>query len=123
VTEYALMAARLAKIRYENTLSEVDMLLWPGNANPDALEALDGCKVKYGVALSRIASVADQLSACDFAYARQFYIDAEVAVRSCQDWLLQLPNPYHSWPLFTKVSDDHELTMVAYLLGAIFLGR
>jgi len=96
---------------------------WPGNANPDALEALDSCKVKYGVALSRIASVADQLSACDFAYARQFYIDAEVAVRTCQDELQTLPNPYHSWPLFAKVSGDHELTMVAYLLGAIFLGR
>jgi len=43
-------------------------------------------------------------------------------VRSCQDGLLRLPNQYQSWPLFKKVSDDHELTIVAYLLGANFLG-
>ena len=34
-----------------------------------------------------------------------------------------LPNQYQSWPLFAKVSKDHELTIVAYLLGAIIVGR
>jgi NADH:ubiquinone reductase (non-electrogenic) len=123
VTVYALIATRLAKLRYENTLSEVDTLLRPGNAPAESRAALDNCKVKYGSARRLMAGVSDQMFACDFSLARQEYIDAEVGVRSCQDGLLRLPNQYQSWPLFKKVSDDHELTMVAYLLGAIFLGR
>lgn len=34
VTVYALVATRLAKLRYENTLGEVDTMLWPRNAPP-----------------------------------------------------------------------------------------
>jgi pectinesterase inhibitor-like protein len=123
VTVYALVATRLAKLRYENTLGEVDTMLWPRNAPADARAALDNCKYKYSVALGRMDAVSDEIFACDFSHARQEYVDAEVAVRSCQDGLLRLPNQYHSWPLFAKVSADYDLTMVAYLLGAIFLGR
>ncbi|CAD6266226.1 unnamed protein product [Miscanthus lutarioriparius] len=119
VTVYALIATKLAKSRYEETLAELDSMLGAGNLPGAERLAIDSCKENYSAALSKMAGVVDHMSACDFSLASKEYIDAEAGVRSCQEGL----QPYQFLPLFAKVSADHDLTLVAYLLGAIIVGR
>ncbi|KAG0522446.1 hypothetical protein BDA96_07G037800 [Sorghum bicolor] len=119
VTVFALVATRLAKSAYEDTLSALDQMLGPGNLPGAERLAIDNCKETYSTALSKMAGVVDHMSACDFSLASKEYIDAEAGVRSCLEGL----QPYQFLPLFGKVSADHDLTLVAYLLGAIIVGR
>jgi pectinesterase inhibitor-like protein len=119
VTVYALIATRLAKSSYEETLAELDSMLGAGNLPGAERLAIDNCKEKYSAALSKMAGVVDHMPACDFSLASKEYIDAEAGVRSCQEGL----QPYQFLPLFAKVSTEHDLTLVAYLLGAIIVGR
>ncbi|CAO2199965.1 unnamed protein product [Urochloa humidicola] len=118
VTVYALLASRLAKLRYTDTVSKMDQMLG-GELPAGEAAALEHCKEKYVEAGSLMAAVADQLFACDMSRVRQEYIDAEVAVGSCQDGLWA----YRGLPVSDMVSADFDLTMVAYLLGAIIVGR
>ncbi|CAO2164453.1 unnamed protein product [Urochloa humidicola] len=122
VTVYALLASRLAKLRYTDTVSKMDQMLGGdagGKLPAGQAAALEHCKEKYSEAGSLMAAVADQLFACDMSRVRQEYIDTEVAVGSCQDGLWA----YRGLPVSDMVSADFDLTMVAYLLGAIIVGR
>ena len=119
VTVYALTATTVARSRYQETLTELDQMLAPGNLPGAERLAIDNCKEQYSAAVSQIAGVVNNLSACNFTLASKENIDAEAGVRSCQEGL----QPYQFLPLFAKVSADHDSTMVAYLLGAIIVGR
>ncbi|CAL5004148.1 unnamed protein product [Urochloa decumbens] len=118
VTVYALVATRLAILRYRDTVGEIDQTL--GGTRETKLPAGEGaalqdCREKYGEAVSLMAGVADQLFACDMSRVRQEYIDAQVAVGSCHTRM--------GSPVTDMVSADFDLTIVAYLLGAIIVGR
>ncbi|RLN04415.1 hypothetical protein C2845_PM13G02690 [Panicum miliaceum] len=119
LTVYALIATRLAKQRYRNAVAEMDQMLGAGNLPAGEKAAVDHCKAKYGEAGRLMAGVADQLFACDFSRVRQEYIDAQVAVGSCQDGLWA----YRGLPVVDMVTADYDLTMVSYLLGALIVGR
>ncbi|WVZ95122.1 hypothetical protein U9M48_040923 [Paspalum notatum var. saurae] len=119
VTVYVLIATRLAKLKYEDTMAEMDQMMGPGNLGADEKAAISLCKKKYGEASSLLASVNDQLFACDLSRVRQEFIDAQVAVGACQNSMWA----YQSMSLLTKVSADNDLTVVAYLLGALIVGR
>ena len=119
LTVYALVAARLARQRYRNSVAEMDQMLGTGKLPADEKAAVDHCKAKYGEAGPLMAGVADQLFACDFSRVRQEYIDAQVAVGSCQDGLWA----YRGSPVVAMVTADYDLTMVSYLLGALIVGR
>ncbi|CAO2189841.1 unnamed protein product [Urochloa humidicola] len=120
VTVYAMAAARQARLRYMDGLGEMDQMLSTGGKIPaDEMAAYLHCRENYEEAARLMAAVADQLFACDFWRVRQEYIHAKVAVRSCLDGLWA----YRGSPVFDRVSVDFDLTMVAYLLGAITVGR
>ncbi|RLN04872.1 hypothetical protein C2845_PM13G02720 [Panicum miliaceum] len=119
VTSYALMATRQASLKYGDTMNTINQMLGAGNLPSKEREAVSHCKGKYGEAGALMASVAKQLDGCDFTRARQEYIDAEVAIRSCQDGLWS----FQYMPLYAMVTADHDLTLVAYELGALIFGR
>ncbi|TVU43391.1 hypothetical protein EJB05_09858, partial [Eragrostis curvula] len=119
VTVFALAAARKAKIMYESTLVTLDQMLGAGNMPADLRRAVDQCKVKHGEAHGLVASLSDQLLACDFSRARQEYLDAQVAIQLCHDVL----SSFQSLPLYSMVSADYDMTMVAYELGALIVGK
>ena len=119
MTVYALIATRLAKLKYEDSIAEMNQMLGPGNLGANETAAIDLCKKKYGEAISLLTGVNDQLFACDLSRVRQEFIDAQVAVGACQNSMWA----YQSMSLFTKVSADNDLTVVAYLLGALIVGR
>ncbi|CAO2205712.1 unnamed protein product [Urochloa humidicola] len=123
VTVYALVAARLAKLRYRDAVGEMDQMLGGAGSGTklpaSEAAALEHCREKYGEAGRLMAGVAEQLFACEMSRVRQEYIDAQVAVGSCQDGLWA----YRGLPVADMVSADFDLTMVAYLLGAIIVGR
>ncbi|CAL5009994.1 unnamed protein product [Urochloa decumbens] len=122
VTVYALVATRLAKLWYTDAVGQMDQMLGgTGGTKLPAGEAaaLEHCKEKYGEAGRLMAGVVERLLACDMSRVRQEYIDAQVAVGSCQDGLWA----YRGSPVSDMVSAGFDLTMVAYLLGAIIVGR
>ncbi|TVU43384.1 hypothetical protein EJB05_09851, partial [Eragrostis curvula] len=119
LTVYALVAGRIAKLKYEDTMATIDQLLGDGTIPAGEKAAVENCKVKYGVARGQMASVVDQLFACDFSRARQEYIDAQVAVQSCQNGLWS----FKGLPLYAMVSADYDLTMVASELGELIVGK
>ncbi|RLM60315.1 hypothetical protein C2845_PM14G02320 [Panicum miliaceum] len=119
LTVYALVATRLARQRYRNAVAEMDQMLGTGKLPAGEKAAVDHCKAKYGEAGRLMAGVADQLFARDFSRVRQEYIDAQVAVGSCQDGLWA----YRGLPVVAMVTADYDLTMVSYLLGALIVGR
>ncbi|TVT98666.1 hypothetical protein EJB05_56012, partial [Eragrostis curvula] len=119
VTVFALAAARKAKVMYESTLGTLDQMLGAGNMPANLKAAVDQCKVKYGEAHGLVASLADQLFACDFLRARQEYLDAQAAIQLCHDGL----SSFQSLPLYSMVSANYDMTMVASELGALIVGK
>ncbi|CAM0910936.1 unnamed protein product [Alopecurus aequalis] len=117
VTTYAIIASRFAKLSYESTMDTVDQLLQ--KASGDERAAYANCKDKYDVAHRIMAGVVNQLFACSFGSARQEYIDASVAVRSCGDGLWA----FRSSPLYNVNAVDQDKTMLAYDLGALIVGK
>ncbi|KAL6659472.1 hypothetical protein ACP70R_003512 [Stipagrostis hirtigluma subsp. patula] len=119
VTVFVLIATRQAKIKYESTLTTIDQMLGAGNLPADERTAVSACKEKYLLAHSIMASIADQMFACDFSRARQEYYDGQTAIMTCQNNLWS----FQSLPLYATVSADFDLTMVAYELGALIVGK
>ncbi|KAL6659473.1 hypothetical protein ACP70R_003513 [Stipagrostis hirtigluma subsp. patula] len=119
LTVYALVAARQATLKYEDTMATLDQMLGAGNLPAGERPAVDKCVDKYREAHGLMASVADQLSGCDFTRARQEYVDAQTAVGTCQNALWS----YQGLQLYAMVSADLNLTMVAYDLGALIVGK
>ncbi|KAM0876236.1 hypothetical protein ACQ4PT_036325 [Festuca glaucescens] len=117
VTTYAIIAGRVAKLSYEPTMETVDQLLQ--KASGDERTAYANCKDKYQTAHRIMAAVVNQLFACSFGSARQEYIDAIVAVRSCGDGL----SAFRSSPLYDVNAADQDKTMLAYDLGALIVGK
>ncbi|RLN03445.1 hypothetical protein C2845_PM13G02680 [Panicum miliaceum] len=120
VTVYARIAARLAKLKYESTIAAMDQTLAGGGSSLPGgeREAVGQCKDLYVGARGRMAGVADQLSGCDFTRARQDYLDAVSGITSCQSRLRSFKGS-----LPAMVAADLDLTMVAYDLGALIVGR
>lgn len=124
VTVFVLIAARLAKSKYEDTMAAVDHALGDAAALPAGGEkraAVESCKAKYGEAHGLMASVADQLFACDLTRARQEFMDAKAAIEACKNgiwWAFQ-----GSSSLFPMVSANLDLTMVTYELGTLVVGK
>ncbi|KAL6838201.1 hypothetical protein ACP4OV_031983 [Aristida adscensionis] len=119
LTVFALIATRAAKLKYDATLDAIDQMLGAGNLPAGEKAAVSHCKSKYLEARKLMAAVADQMFACDFSSARQEYLDAQTDVNVCQSDLWS----YQFLPLFSMVSSDLDLTMVAYELGALIVGR
>jgi NADH:ubiquinone reductase (non-electrogenic) len=117
VTTYAIIAGRVAKLSYEPTMEKVDQLLQ--SASGDERAAYANCKDKYELAHRIMAAVVNQLFACSFGSARQEYIDASVAVRTCGDAL----SAFRSSPLYDVNAADQDKTMLAYDLGALIVGK
>jgi pectinesterase inhibitor-like protein len=118
VTSYALLATRQANLKYNDTMNMINPMLGAGNLPNEERQAVSNCKEKYGEAGALMASVTEQLVRCDFTRGKQEYLDAEVAIRSCQDGL----SSFQFLPLYATVSADHDATVVAYLLGGIIFG-
>ncbi|KAG2576637.1 hypothetical protein PVAP13_6NG036549 [Panicum virgatum] len=118
VTSYALMATRQASLKYGGTMNTINQMLGAGNLPRKEREAVSHCKGKYGEAGALMASIAKQLDGCDFTRGRQEYIDAQVAIGSCQDGLWS----FQYMPLYATVTADHDLTMVAFELGGLIFG-
>ncbi|TVU00975.1 hypothetical protein EJB05_53583, partial [Eragrostis curvula] len=97
----------------------LDQMLGAGNMPANLKAAVDQCKVKYGEAHGLVASLADQLFACDFLRARQEYLDAQAAIQLCHDGL----SSFQSLPLYSMVSANYDMTMVASELGALIVGK
>ncbi|KAJ1267218.1 hypothetical protein BS78_07G039700 [Paspalum vaginatum] len=119
LTMYALIATRLARLKYEDSMAEMDQMMGTGNLGTDEKAAIGLCKKNYGLARSLLSGVNDQLFACDLSRVRQEFIDAQVAVGACQNGMWE----YQGLSLFAKVSADNDLTTVAYLLCALIVGR
>ena len=117
VTTYAIIATRFAKLSYESTMDTVDQLLQ--KASGDERAAYANCKDKYEEARRIMAGVVNQLFACSFGSARQEYVDASVAVRSCGDGLWA----FRSSPLYNVNAADQDKTMLAYDLGGLIVGK
>ncbi|PVH36250.1 hypothetical protein PAHAL_6G030100 [Panicum hallii] len=119
VTLYALMATRQANLKYGDTMNTINQMLGAGNLPSKEREAVSHCKGKYGEAAALMASIAKQLDGCDFTRGRQEYIDAQVAIGSCQDGLWT----FQYMPLYAMVTADHDLTMVTFELGGLIFGN
>jgi hypothetical protein len=119
LTVFALVAARQAKLRYQDTIDLINQMLGAGNLPKDERLLVDHCKEKYVAAHGLLANIVDQLEACDLTNVRQEYLDAQVSVWSCQSAL----SLYQSLQLYSMVSADFDMTMVAYELGALIVGK
>ncbi|CAO2189844.1 unnamed protein product [Urochloa humidicola] len=120
VTVYAMVVARQTRLRFRDAAAEMDQMLNTGGnplPNGDAT-AIEHCRDNYSEAARLMGAIAAQLFACDLSRIRlrQEYIHAQLAVRSCQDVC-------RGYPCFDMVTVDIDLTMVAYLLGSIIIGR
>ncbi|KAK3122701.1 hypothetical protein QOZ80_8AG0616990 [Eleusine coracana subsp. coracana] len=122
VTVFTIIAARLAKSKYEDTMAAIDHALAGGELPAgEKRAAVESCKAKYAQARGSMVSVADQLFACDLSRAKQELADAKAAVEACKNgvwWASQ-----GSSPLFPMVSANLDLTMVASDVGALVVGK
>ena len=118
LTDYVIMAARHAHLRYEGTLNSVKEMLTAGRRLPGKLrEAYTYCRDQYLEALSLMASFDDQLHRCDFTH-----IPKEDTVGSCADKLRA--SLLEKMPLYTyDVKDDEILAIVVFELGNMLIGK
>ncbi|KAK3122702.1 hypothetical protein QOZ80_8AG0617010 [Eleusine coracana subsp. coracana] len=119
IAVFAVAAARQARVRYAATIIDViNPMLGAGNLPKAERLVVDLCKERYVAADALLAAVVDQLVACDdLGNVRQEYVDAQVGIATCQNVLA----PYQFLQLYSMVSADYDMTMVAYELGALIV--
>jgi NADH:ubiquinone reductase (non-electrogenic) len=119
VTVYVVAAAKAAKKSYNSSMAIIDRLL----ANPVLPDgekaAYELCKERYETALEYMIGVTNQMSLHAFAYPRQEYIDATVAITACGNSLAD----FQSSPLYDANAADLNNTFVAYDLGGLIVGK
>ncbi|KAM0919411.1 hypothetical protein ACQ4PT_008312 [Festuca glaucescens] len=120
VTVYAVTAAKAAKKSYNSSMAIIARLL-ENSLLPDGEKAAyELCKDRYGTALEYMIGVTNQMSLRAFAYPRQEYIDATVAITACGNSLAEL---FQSPPLYAANATDLNNTFVAYDLGGLIVGK
>ncbi|KAK3121003.1 hypothetical protein QOZ80_8BG0644570 [Eleusine coracana subsp. coracana] len=119
IAVFAVAAARQARVRYAATIDVINPMLGAGNLPKAERLVVDLCKERYLAADALLAAVVDQLVACDLGNVRQEYVDAQVGIATCQNVLA----PYQFLQLYSMVSADFDMTMVAYELGALIVGK
>ncbi|KAL6659475.1 hypothetical protein ACP70R_003515 [Stipagrostis hirtigluma subsp. patula] len=118
VTAYALTAARLATWSYDATVARASQLVANGVPH-DERDAYLRCINRYAVARGEAADVMAGIARCEFGRAEQEYVAAVAGVETCGDLLAA----FKSSPVVAMNAADHDLTMVAYDLGALFIGK
>jgi NADH:ubiquinone reductase (non-electrogenic) len=116
LTAYVVLAARLAKRAYDDTVGRAARLIATGSIPGDQRQAYQQCIDRYATARVRMVSLVAELTSCDFANTRQEYADAVAAMESCGQGLSA------GTPLVAMNAADRDLTMVAYDLGALIVG-
>ncbi|RLN03748.1 hypothetical protein C2845_PM13G02670 [Panicum miliaceum] len=117
LTAYAVLAARLARRAYDDTVGRAERLIATGSVPGDQRQAYLRCIDRYATARIRMVGVVTGFTSCDFALAGQEYADAVAAVESCGEGLPA------GTPLLAMNAADRDLTMVAYNLGALIVGK
>ncbi|KAF8712859.1 hypothetical protein HU200_028633 [Digitaria exilis] len=117
VTAYVVLAARLAKRSYDDTVGRAERLIATGAIPGDQRPAYQACIDNYATARIRMVSVVTDLTGCDFTHARQEFDDAVAAMEACGKGLAS------GTPLVAMNNGDHDLTMVVSQLGALILGN
>ncbi|KAL6659474.1 hypothetical protein ACP70R_003514 [Stipagrostis hirtigluma subsp. patula] len=119
VAAYAVTAARNAKWSYDATVAKASQMMAGGGAPQGERDAYLHCIDRYAVARVQMANVVDEMANCDFGRARQEYLTAVGAVETCGSLL----SAFKSSPVAAMNAADRDLTMVAYDLGALIVGK
>jgi hypothetical protein len=117
LTAYAVLAARLARRAYDGTVGRAERLIAAGSVPGDQRQAYLRCIDRYATARIRMVGVVAGLTSCDFSRAGKEYADAVAAMESCGEGLAA------GTPLVAMNAADRDLTMVAYDLGALIVGK
>ncbi|TVU43386.1 hypothetical protein EJB05_09853, partial [Eragrostis curvula] len=117
VTVYAILVARLARMSYDDSVALAVRMISGGSLPGDERAAYQHCIDSYATARTEIVGVTTDLTNCDFARTRREYDYAVDAMNSCVSGLKP------TTPLAARSAADRDLTVVAYDLGALVLGK
>ncbi|CAO2164454.1 unnamed protein product [Urochloa humidicola] len=117
LTAYVVLAARLAKSSYDDTVGRAERLIATGSVPGDQRQAYQQCIDRYATARIRMVSVVNELISCDFSSAGKEFNDAVATMVDCGRGL----SP--GTPLVAMNAADRDLTMVVYQLGALLVGK
>ncbi|CAL4996648.1 unnamed protein product [Urochloa decumbens] len=117
LTAYVVLAARLAKSSYDDTVGRAERMIATGSVPGDQRQAYQQCIDRYATARIGMVAVTNELINCDFANAGKELADAAAAMVACGRGL----SP--GTPLVAMNAADRDLTMVVSELGALLVGK
>ena len=117
LTAYVILAARLAKWSYDDTVGRAEQLIAGGSLPGDQRASYQQCIDSYATARIQMVGVMDELTQCDFTHAGQELEAAVAAMEACGKGLAA------GTPLAALNAADKDRTTVAYDLGVLVVGR
>lgn len=117
LTAYVILAARMARWAYDDTMGRAVQLIAGGSLPGDQRASYQHCIDRYATARIQVVGVMSELPQCDFSHTRQELVAAVAAMDDCGKGL----SP--GTPLLAMNEADKDRTLVAYNLGAIIVGK
>lgn len=91
VTVFALMATRMAKLRFDTNAEKLERLAGNMSLPADDRAKYRHCVGHYAVARKHMEGVIKDLDGCKFEHIKQAYHDTDNALYKCQTALPELP--------------------------------
>ncbi|EES14524.1 hypothetical protein BDA96_07G037700 [Sorghum bicolor] len=117
LTAYVILAARLAKGSYDDTVGRAAQLIADGSLPGEQRASYQQCIDSYATARVQMVRVMGELTQCDFTHAGQELQAAVAAMAACGKGLAA------GTPLEALNAADKDRTTVVYDLGTLIFGR